>query len=57
MNKYLAEFLGTYALVFAGTGAIVITALWIYLLAPIMGAIAAVPVLNILKPELKNTPK
>ena len=34
-----------------------LTSLWIYLLAPTIGAIAAVPVFNILKPELKSTPK
>jgi aquaporin NIP len=31
--------------------------LWVYILAPITGAVSAVPVFNILKPELKvNTP-
>jgi hypothetical protein len=66
VRKYLAESLGTFALVFAGASmnparslapAILsgnLHGLWIYLTAPIIGSSVAVPLWGWAKPEIRN---
>jgi glycerol uptake facilitator-like aquaporin len=56
MNRHISELIGTFTLVFFGTGAIVFSVvsgpwwcLWLYLVGPVVGALAAVPTCRILQ--------
>lgn len=53
-RRLWAEAFGTFCLVFAGTGAVIsmrFDSLWIYLLAPVAGAVARVPLFHRIHPE------